>query len=390
MSHYAGSMLGDNQEPGFTTPAGNQAPADLPAPLPFPGEAVLPPATALPSEAEPGWRNRGLAIWLFILFAFGVGGLLLGMEELSALIALAGLFVGSQAADADPRLKGLYYLVSWIVPAAGAAASLALAVLIGESDLPIPVRFAIGGIAMGTAGVALLTYLRPFSNGLVAALFRTVQPSHTLRLAARITILALLLSIPGWFAFRSVFTGLLSDPTPLLERVSLGGELVGYIAVALASVGFMVRRDITQTLERLALKPLTRAHVAIVALGVVGLYGLNAGADWLQRALLPELWESDHRVNQMIAEGLGVGRVLLLGLSAGFGEEITLRGALQPKLGLVVTSLLFASLHVQYSWFGIAVIFLLGLILGAIRNQTSTTAAVAVHVIYDVVAIFSV
>jgi len=49
---------------------------------------------------------------------------------------------------------------------------------------------------------------------------------------------------------------------------------------------------------------------------------------------------------------MGPGLMLLLGLSAGIGEEITLRGALQPKLGLALTSLLFAALHVQYSWYG--------------------------------------
>jgi membrane protease YdiL (CAAX protease family) len=79
--------------------------------------------------------------------------------------------------------------------------------------------------------------------------------------------------------------------------------------------------------------------------------------------------------------------MLLLGLSAGIGEEITLRGALQPRLGLFWTSLLFAVLHVQYSWFGIAVIFAIGVILGVIRNRTNTTVAMAIHTLYDIIAV---
>jgi CAAX protease family protein len=66
-----------------------------------------------------------------------------------------------------------------------------------------------------------------------------------------------------------------------------------------------------------------------------------------------------------------------------------MRGALQPRLGLVLTSLLFASLHVQYSWYGMVVIFLLGMVLGTIRRRTSTTAAMAVHVLYDIVAVLT-
>jgi len=56
----------------------------------------------------------------------------------------------------------------------------------------------------------------------------------------------------------------------------------------------------------------------------------------------------------------------------------------------VPTSLLFGALHVQYSWFGIVVICLLGLTLGAFRARTSTSAAMAVHAIYDILAVFSV
>ena len=150
-----------------------------------------------------------------------------------------------------------------------------------------------------------------------------------------------------------------------------------------------MRRDLKQTLERLGIRRMTWGHLAIAALGVAALYGLNTGADWLQQAFFPALWNSDHKMNEALASGLATPEVVLLGLSAGIGEEITLRGALQPRLGLFTTSLLFGALHVQYSWFGIGVIFLLGLVLGAIRSRTTTTVAIVVHVLYDVLAVFS-
>jgi membrane protease YdiL (CAAX protease family) len=154
-------------------------------------------------------------------------------------------------------------------------------------------------------------------------------------------------------------------------------------------VGFLVRRDFHATLERLGLKRLTWLHVGIILLGVTGLLLLNKGADWLQQRAFPELWKRDQDFNQALAGGLSPMQAVLLGMSAGIGEEITMRGALQPRLGLLLTSLLFASLHVQYSWYGMVVIFVLGMVLGVIRRRTSTTAAMAVHVLYDIVAVLT-
>jgi membrane protease YdiL (CAAX protease family) len=221
-------------------------------------------------------------------------------------------------------------------------------------------------------------------------LFPAFEPSNTLRLTAVITTLTLLLTFPAWFAFRVLMETLIDDPSELLERVSLGGELIGYAVLALAAVGFMVRRDLRASLDRLGIRSVPAGHLMMIALGVIALFALNTGAEWLQRLFFPDLWERDQRFNEALAATLSPARVLMLGLSAGIGEEITLRGALQPKLGLFMTSLLFACLHVQYSWFGMLVIFALGLVLGTIRMKGSTSVAIAVHAAYDVLAVLSV
>jgi membrane protease YdiL (CAAX protease family) len=152
-------------------------------------------------------------------------------------------------------------------------------------------------------------------------------------------------------------------------------------------VGTLLRRDWRAAAERLGLVRLNAGHVAPILLGVGVLIAFNAGAELVQRRFFPEWWLDDQRINQAIRSGLRLPEMLMLGLSAGVGEEITLRGALQPKLGLFWTSLLFAVLHVQYSWFGIAVVFAIGIILGAIRNRTNTSVVMAIHTIYDVAAV---
>jgi membrane protease YdiL (CAAX protease family) len=124
----------------------------------------------------------------------------------------------------------------------------------------------------------------------------------------------------------------------------------------------------------------------VVVAGVVGLIVLNWGTEWLEHHAFPALWQRDRDVTLLIAGNLPVATSLLLGLCAGLGEEIALRGALQPRLGIVLSAVLFASAHVQYSWFGMATIGLLGLALGGIRARTNTTTVIVVHALYDVYA----
>ena len=343
--------------------------------------------SAVPAPGTPRWpAETGLVFWLVILALFGVGGVLLGEQELALLVAMSGLFVAAQAADLEPRWAGLYRALAWVVPVATAAVFALLAVLIFQANLGIGLKSVLLGFAGASAAVCLTGGLRPVADGLARLLLGADPPSRSLRLSAQLVLAGLLLAIPGWFALRDV---LAEESQNLMEQLSLGSGLLGYVLLALAAVGFLVRRNLRATLDRLGIKTLTLRDAGIIVLGVLGLLLLNHGADWFQQRALPELWKRDQAFNEALAGGLSGAQAVLLGMSAGIGEEITMRGALQPRLGLVLTALLFASLHIQYSWYGMAVIFLLGIGLGLIRQRTSTTAAMAVHVIYDIVAILT-
>jgi len=148
-----------------------------------------------------------------------------------------------------------------------------------------------------------------------------------------------------------------------------------------------VRRNFAAAAARLGLVWPGWRDLIAATLVLAVLWGLNLGADAMQHRLFPGLWEADRRVTEAIASGMGFGTALLLGLSAGIGEEITLRGGLQPRLGILLTSAFFAALHVQYSWFGMLVILALGLVLGMVRKRTNTTVAMIAHVAYDVIAV---
>ncbi len=76
---------------------------------------------------------------------------------------------------------------------------------------------------------------------------------------------------------------------------------------------------------------------------------------------------------------------VLFGLLAGIPEEILFRGAIQPVLGLVITSTVFGALHAltrAYFVYALAA----GLLLGELANWTGGLwAPIAAHTVIDVI-----
>lgn len=404
-------MRDPNQTPPFVAPQEPESPAtpaaesearDAATPAPFAAEPVVRDAVTPACDAEPPLLeaaplaaappsglslNRALIFWLALLIVFGVGGLILGQQELALLAAFAGIFVAAHAADVDRGWRELYWALGWIVPALGFIAAIAIGGAIWQSDLPGLVRGALVLLASVGAGLAVLSVPSMVADRFARALFREPRPGHLLRVTARCVVLTFALAIPGWFAAQQVMESLLDEPGALMDPASLSGGLIGYVLVAFAGVGCLIRRDLAESARRLGLR-LPGWRDGVFALGALAaLWALNQGADVVQQRWFPALWAADQRVTAAIASGLGVGRAVMLGLSAGIGEEITLRGGLQPRLGIVLTAAFFAALHVQYSWFGMLVIFVLGMLLGFVRKRASTTAAILAHVAYDVIAV---
>ena len=183
---------------------------------------------------------------------------------------------------------------------------------------------------------------------------------------------------------------MISDPSVLLEsdfRLGMGelaAQAAGFVALALLGVGLGLRRSWPETRERLKLRGLS-LNEAFTALWLVIL--LVAGSALVGSALM---WLAPQDLNQadafnqiIIAEFRSPWGAVLLGLLSGVSEEILYRGALQPTLGLVLTSLVFALHHLQYLNPTLILIFLLGLALGWIRNRWSTTLAALVHAGYN-------
>ncbi len=90
---------------------------------------------------------------------------------------------------------------------------------------------------------------------------------------------------------------------------------------------------------------------------------------------------------------------LWIGLAAGFGEELLFRGALQPLLGLWLTSAIFVLVHVRaYQFKSIDVptliqatgLFAASVLLGLIAQYVGLIAAMLVHAIIDIVSLYAI
>ena len=63
-----------------------------------------------------------------------------------------------------------------------------------------------------------------------------------------------------------------------------------------------------------------------------------------------------------------------------------MRGAAQPRLGLLLTAALFALLHSNYGiTLSTAIVFLLGLVLGLVRMRQNTSTAMVLHATYNII-----
>jgi len=390
-----------------------QAPAEVP--LPAPGEdagrgeggTATGAATQVPAPNErPAFGaaeiQLGLIAWLAIMAAGGIACLLLGHPEGAVFFAGAGAFALAQASDTAAVLDRYHALVhellprrsvhgallrvaiSSLVPLAGALFYASFGWYAWSGDAGHPYRLAAYWCA-GATLVSLLLIARPAADAVTRTLFRG-EVGRTRRLTARIIVLALLLPVPASMLSPALIATLQASGTQLADPGALVAQLLGELAIAFAGVGWLVRRDSRATLERLGLTAMRPAYWIVVVVGVGALIGLNSGTEWTERHFFPLLWQQDRDVTRLIAGALPVSTALLLGVSAGLGEEIAIRGALQPRLGIVLCAVLFASAHVQYSWFGMLTIGLLGVLLGGIRAGTNTTTAIVVHALYDIFA----
>jgi membrane protease YdiL (CAAX protease family) len=166
---------------------------------------------------------------------------------------------------------------------------------------------------------------------------------------------------------------------------------VWLVPCTIVCVGYPIRRTFREALERLGL---VRPKVWQVGLGLLLVPVVVGSMNGVDR-LIEKLWEyydwpqtNEKAFNELMEFARNPTGAIIIGVTAGIGEELVVRGMLQPRLGIVLSNLFFTGLHaLQYNWDGLASVFLIGLILGVVRKYTNTTTSAIVHGGYDFVLV---
>lgn len=163
-------------------------------------------------------------------------------------------------------------------------------------------------------------------------------------------------------------------------------QQLAMVLLAVVGVGWISRHPWSHVQHRLGLHRPTLGRLVLgVALGlsaVAGMILLQGVATLVGMGFDPEV----ARLSEELIAPLfkSIPGVLTVGLAAAIGEETLLRGAIQPRLGLALTALLFALLHSNYGFsLSTVVVFLLGLFLGWVRMRYDTTTSLIVHATYN-------
>ncbi|MGQ9614189.1 lysostaphin resistance A-like protein [Chloroflexus sp.] len=371
-----------------------------------------------PTPYRPRVWLAGVGIYIFLVsIGISIGGEFESFTAASfnvlpfAILAILAYFAGTSFNWAWIA-TGLWLMILIAITALlafGFGAVNIIGIPLGDIDPANPpalTQSALLGILMlilgifGAIGIGFLTLLPPVRRRL--ARFIPIEPAsfvHTIALAAIVSI-TLMLFVPL----------LLTGEPPLLALVrSLSGEglnntnpdaelrsqvygLIWTIPAALLAVGFGIRRNLSATLSRLGLvMPTSQQFWNGIGLGVVlaiaMLFLLSPLQEWIWQSFGWPTTDEDAFLELMSYAISPIGAVVI-GVTAGLGEELAIRGVLQPRLGILLSNLFFVSLHAfQYRWDGLLVVFVIGIILGLIRKYTNTTTAALVHGTYNFVLV---
>jgi uncharacterized protein len=186
-----------------------------------------------------------------------------------------------------------------------------------------------------------------------------------------------------------IFTSLATSSQTTLGVGDLVAQDVGLLILAAAGVGIFMRRDLPQVAARLGLVVPAWWHVVVALAAAGAMFAFSLAMIELSRIWTPGVYEQVNASTNQIFGGLDSAPlgIAVLALAPGICEEILFRGALQPRIGLIATAMLFTASHSDYGLsFYLLSVFVSALGLGLIRRFTNTTASATAHVAYNLLA----
>lgn len=184
-------------------------------------------------------------------------------------------------------------------------------------------------------------------------------------------------------------------PIPVTPDQLLVYNGLALIAAAACGVGFLVTRTGKEVLARLGLEKPKAWQVGLALIAVVGTFGYDYLWSIYTHSLQGGLEGKMTNYNLGAFDtGGGAAPSALLALStavcAGVGEEVLMRGALQPVLGILPAAIMHGVLHAQFQHAPILIIQVAGwsTLMGILRRYTNTTTTLICHVTFNFIMTF--
>ena len=366
----------------------------------------------MPLEFVRRHTSELMLVFFGLIFALVVSGLLEGEAAAfltAALDVTPFVILAMLAYIAEGRGGALRWVtIVWLILLIGGIAAVAagfgvLSILpaealeTGEFDLDMAADMAL--LLLGTLGAAvasLIGFSRRFRVWL--SRYLPIDPNSFVQGVALVTVLALILIPPVPLLVVGVppylsepFIKLLTESGDIFAdtvRINAYGLFWTLIA-SLLIAGACMRRTFPEVLERLGLVRPTGREIAFAVFAAFVLVVAFHFIDPMLATLVGYFGlpvTDTGAVNLLFAGSLTLPGIIVASIAAGFGEEVTIRGLLQPRFGILLPALLFASLHAfQYSWDGLISVFLAGIVFAYIRRYSNTTTSAITHTVYDLV-----
>ena len=165
-------------------------------------------------------------------------------------------------------------------------------------------------------------------------------------------------------------------------------QFIWMIPATLVAAGWPIVRTFQATLKRLGMARPTLAQAGGgVALGLLlaafAAFVLDPGVRWLWQSLGWPVTNVAVFGDLLKNVSTPIGAVLI-GVTAGIGEEMAIRGLMQPRIGLIASNLVFTALHAfQYGPDALLSVLVIGTALGVIRAKSNTSTSAIVHGVYN-------
>jgi membrane protease YdiL (CAAX protease family) len=261
----------------------------------------------------------------------------------------------------------------------------------------------LGLVALGTLlalGVGVLGFTPPLRRAMARRIpaFDPHSFVHAIALATVLGMTAILLvpliflGEPPLLALLRNFKDVAGDKmmSQLGDRSLLRDQIYAtawLVPVGIMAVGYPLHRTLREALTRVGLVVPSGGQVAFglaaALILAVAMTFFDISVGWLWRQMG---WPTtdEKQFEELMKFAINPLGAVVIGVTAGLGEELFARGVLQPRLGILLANLFFTALHAwQYNWDGLLSVFVIGLILGLIRKKTNTTTSAIVHGTYD-------